>query len=359
MADPARELITRLAEGHPLAPSEFETILTQADDAVHEEARALANELRQKQFGQRIFIRGLVEFTSFCKNDCLYCGLRRSNANAVRYRLTPEQILECAHQGYAAGFRTLVLQGGEDAFFTDERMCGIVAAVKSAHPDMAVTLSLGERSFESYRRLREAGADRYLLRHETALEWHYAKLHPAEQQLSTRLECLHHLKQLGFQVGCGMMVGSPCQTPACLAADLSFIQEFKPHMVGLGPFIPHKATPFANEPAGSVKTTLLLLALVRLMLPKVLLPATTALATLHPEGRLLGIQSGANVIMPNLSPIDHRDHYSLYDNKANTGAEAAEGLALLSRDLAKIGCEIAIDRGDAPTGVRGQSPRRS
>lgn len=348
MADAPRDLIGRLASGNSLTPSEYERILTEADALCREEAMALANEMRKKHFGQGIFIRGLVEFTSYCKNDCLYCGLRRSNAKAVRYRLSQEQILDCMQQGYEAGFRTLVLQGGEDAYFIDERMCAIVAAIKERHPDMAVTLSLGERSWESYRRLREAGADRYLLRHETATEWHYAKLHPAEQRLSTRLECLRHLKELGFQVGCGMMVGSPYQTPACLAADLAFIQEFRPQMVGLGPFIPHNATPFANQPAGSVETTLLLLALVRLIHPKVLLPATTALATLHPRGRLLGIQAGANVIMPNLSPVSIRPHYSLYDNKANTGAEAAEGLALLSSQLKEINCHITINRGDAP-----------
>ncbi len=348
MGENARELIQALAQGKRLSTAEYLLILNEANDQDREQARDLANRTRIEHFGDGIFIRGLVEFTNYCKNDCFYCGIRRSNQDAVRYRLSLPQIMECLEQGYAAGFRTLVLQGGEDGFFTDVRMCEIVTSIKMRHPDVAVTLSLGERSYASYCRLREAGADRYLLRHETATEWHYAKLHPPVQQLATRLECLRNLKALGYQVGCGMMVGSPYQTAECLAADLSFIQEFRPQMVGLGPFIPHHSTPFANQPSGSVETTLLLLSLVRLTLPKVLLPATTALATLHPKGRLMGILAGANVIMPNLSPVSQRDHYSLYDNKANSGAEAAEGLAILSRELETIHCHIVIGRGDAP-----------
>ena len=348
MGEKARELIHALADGKPLSTAEYLHILTEADEQDRELARDLANRTRIARFGEGIFIRGLVEFTNYCKNDCLYCGIRRSNQDVVRYRLTQPQILECLEQGYAAGFRTLVLQGGEDSFFTDDRMCEIITAVKARHHDIAVTLSLGERSYESYRRLREAGADRYLLRHETAVAWHYAKLHPPAQRLDARLECLRQLKELGYQVGCGMMVGSPYQTAECLAADLSFIQEFKPQMVGLGPFIPHHATPFAKEPAGSVETTLLLLSLVRLTLPNVLLPATTALATLHPKGRLMGILAGANVIMPNLSPVSQRNNYALYDNKAHSGAEAAEGLATLSRELESIHCHIVVGRGDAP-----------
>ena len=348
MGERARELIQALAGGKRLPAEDYLLVLKEADAQDREFAAECANRVRIAWFGEGIFIRGLVEFTNYCKNDCLYCGIRRSNQETCRYRLTLEQILECLEQGYAAGFRTLVLQGGEDGFFTDDRMCEIVSSIKLRHPDVAVTLSLGERSYDSYRRLREAGADRYLLRHETAVEWHYAKLHPPVQQLATRLECLRNLKALGYQVGCGMMVGSPYQTAECLAADLSFIQEFRPQMVGLGPFIPHHATPFAQEPSGSVETTLLLLSLVRLTLPNVLLPATTALATLHLKGRLKGILAGANVVMPNLSPVSTRDHYSLYDNKANSGTEAAEGLVTLSRELETIHCHIVIGRGDAP-----------
>lgn len=347
MNETARQLIDALKDGNHLQEKDFLQILTHAGAEDAEYAKSCANALRIANFGQAIFLRGLVEFTNYCKNDCLYCGIRRSNKDVVRYRLTKEQILDCLEQGYAAGLRTLVLQGGEDAYFTDERMCDIVSSVKSRRPDIAVTLSLGERSKESYRRLKEAGADRYLLRHETATEWHYAKLHPSFQKFSNRMQCLEWLKELGYQVGCGMMIGSPFQTAECLASDLAFIQRFRPQMVGLGPFIPHQATPFAKEPAGSVETTLLMLSLVRLTLPKVLLPSTTALATLHPQGRLRGILAGANVIMPNLSPIDLRDNYTLYDNKANTGLEAVEGVALLDKELSSIGCHVVVDRGDA------------
>ena len=348
MIENARHSIDGLLEGKRLSVADFLCIVNDATAEDVAYARQCANQLRQAQFGNRIYIRGLIEFTNYCRCDCLYCGIRRSNTTVHRYRLTQEQILECQRQGYSAGFRTIVLQGGEDTYFDDDRMCAIVAALKSQHPDCAVTLSLGERSRESYRRLKEAGADRYLLRHETADNEHFSRLHPASQTLKTRLECLAFLKELGYQVGCGMMIGSPYQTPECLAQDLYLIQEFRPQMVGLGPFIPHHATPFANMESGTVPDTLKMLALVRLILPKVLLPATTALATLHPEGRLQGILSGANVVMPNLSPIGQRNNYALYDNKANSGIEAAEGLALLSRELEKIGCCISKERGDAP-----------
>ncbi len=349
MAEIAKQLIGELENGHHLTTAQFETLLTTAEADNWQHATESANALRVKNFGNVIYLRGLVEFTNYCKNDCLYCGIRRSNRDVTRYRLSEEQILDCLETGYGAGLRTLVLQGGEDPHFTDERLCAIITSVKTRHPDIAVTLSLGERSRESYRRLRDAGADRYLLRHETADERHYTLLHPAEQTFVNRMACLHALKELGFQVGCGMMVGSPFQTAGCLARDLAFIQDFRPHMVGLGPFIPHQATPFATKPHGSVEDTLHLLSLVRLILPKVLLPATTALATLSPQGRLDGILAGANVVMPNLSPRDVRGHYTLYDNKANTGEEAVEGLARLREDLATIGCRTVVDRGDAPT----------
>ncbi len=348
MSGIVRELVAAIDDGRRLDAKEFERIITDCDSEDLAFAMERANARRVAQFGNEIYIRGLVELTNYCKNDCIYCGIRRSNQNVQRYRLTTEQIMSCLEQGYSAGIRTLVLQGGEDAYYNDDRVCGIVAEIKRMHPDIAVTLSLGERSCESYRRLREAGTDRYLLRHETATEWHYAKLHPASQTLANRMECLRCLKELGYQVGCGMMVGSPFQTAECLANDLAFIQDFRPHMVGLGPFIPHKDTPFAHESAGSVETTLLMLSLVRLILPKVLLPSTTALATLHPQGRLRGILAGANVVMPNLSPLDVRKHYTLYDNKANSGLEAVEGLAALAKELSTIGCRISQSRGDSP-----------
>lgn len=307
---------------------------------------ALAQQTAQKSFGRQIFVRGLIEFTNYCKNDCYYCGIRRSNKNAARYRLTQEEILECCHAGYGLGFRTFVLQGGEDYFYSDEDIAAIVRAIKAQYPDCAVTLSIGERSRETYALWKQAGADRYLLRHETADCTHYAKLHPAELSAQNRQNCLYTLKELGYQAGAGFMVGSPYQTAENLADDLMFLQKLRPQMIGIGPFIPHHDTPFKNEPAGSVELTLVLLAVLRLLFPHVLLPATTALGTLAPGGRLLGIKAGANVIMPNLSPQNVRGKYLLYDNKLHTGAEAAEALNELQREVASIGYRIVSARGD-------------
>lgn len=297
-------------------------------------------------FRKDIFIRGLIELSSYCKNDCLYCGIRRSNKNAVRYRLTKEQILKCCDLGYELGFRTFVMQGGEDPYFTDEVMCDIIGAVKSKYPDCAITLSLGERGKESFKRLYDAGADRYLLRHETANPEHYKKLHPPELSYENRIRSLYELKEIGFQTGAGFMVGSPFQTCEDLANDLLFIKELKPQMCGIGPFVPHRDTVFADKPHGSLRMTLILLSLIRLMHPKILLPATTALGTIDPRGRELGILHGANVVMPNLSPKEHRADYSLYDNKICTGDEAAECIRCLSRRMNSIGYNIVTDRGD-------------
>ena len=291
-------------------------------------------------------MRGLIEFTNYCKNDCYYCGIRRSNKNAARYRLTQEEILECCRAGYGLGFRTFVLQGGEDYFYSDEDIAAIVRAIKAQHPDCAVTLSIGERSSKTYALWKQAGADRYLLRHETADCTHYAKLHPAELSAQNRQNCLYTLKELGYQAGAGFMVGSPYQTAENLADDLMFLQKLRPQMIGIGPFIPHHDTPFKDEPAGSVELTLVLLAVLRLLFPHVLLPATTALGTLATGGRLLGIKAGANVIMPNLSPQNVRGKYLLYDNKLHTGAEAAEALNELQREVASIGYRIVSARGD-------------
>lgn len=305
-----------------------------------------ARERCREFYGDRVFMRGLIEFSSCCKNDCLYCGLRRSNKNAERYRLTPDEILSCYDQGYKLGFRTFVLQGGEDNFYSDEIFCGIIGSIKEKYPDCAVTLSLGERSEESYKRLFDAGADRYLLRHETADKEHYSKLHPKNMSLENRVECLKSLKRIGYQTGCGFMVGSPYQTTDCIVKDLRFIKELQPHMVGIGPFIPHKDTPFGDKAAGSLELTLFLLSLIRLMLPKVLLPATTALGTIDPTGREKGILAGANVVMPNLSPVGVRKKYSLYDNKICTGDEAAECVQCLKKRIDGTGRELVSARGD-------------
>ena len=300
----------------------------------------------QKTYGNQVFIRGLIEFTNFCKNDCYYCGIRRSNSHADRYRLTKEQMLDCCANGYELGFRTFVLQGGEDGYFTDDKICDLVSAIKEKYPDCAVTLSIGEKSKESYKRYFDAGADRYLLRHETADEAHYKKLHPEEMSLAHRKQCLWDLKEIGYQVGCGFMVGSPGQTVETLYEDLQFIRELQPHMVGIGPFISQKDTPFADKASGTMEQTLKLLAIIRLIQPHVLLPSTTALGTIHPKGRELGILSGANVVMPNLSPVNVREKYKLYDNKICTGDEAAECRYCMENRMKSIGYEVAVSRGD-------------
>lgn len=342
------EIIHKLQIEHKASGAELLSLLQCNDTKILEALRQAAQEQAQQTFGNNVYLRGLIEFSNFCKNDCLYCGIRRSNRKAIRYRLTPQKILECCATGYALGLRTFVLQGGEDFAYDDKRLAEVVAEIKRQYPDCAVTLSAGERSPEIYRQWFEAGADRYLLRHETANPEHYAKLHPTELRLSTRLECLRSLKEIGYQVGTGFMVGSPYQTTENLVEDLLFIKDFNPHMVGIGPFIPHKDTPFGEEDAGSGQLTLKLLSILRLLLPKANLPATTALNTLLPNGHQQGILAGANVIMPNLSPQNVRDKYTLYDNKKHSGSEAAEGVAFLRKLLAEIGYEIPISRGDYP-----------
>ncbi|WP_368233904.1 [FeFe] hydrogenase H-cluster radical SAM maturase HydE [Anaerotruncus rubiinfantis] len=341
-----RELIDRLEAERTLPPGDFVRLLTGFDrqlcDYLFEKSRRAARE----RFGNRVYIRGLIEFTNHCKCDCLYCGIRRSNQKARRYRLTLPEILSCCENGYALGFRTFVLQGGEDPYFTDERLCEIVRQMKRSWPDCAVTLSVGEKTERSYHLLREAGADRYLLRHETADPEHFARLHPPTQTLTSRMACLNTLKQLGFQTGAGFMVGSPWQTPETLVADLRFLHDFDPQMVGIGPFIPHADTPFKDFPTGGLELTLFLLGLVRLMLPDVLLPATTALATIALDGRERGILAGANVVMPNLSPTGVREKYTLYNGKLCIGDEAAESRARLQAKMESIGYTLTAERGD-------------
>lgn len=341
-----KELIERLERERDLTNAEFAVLLDQSSGADRDFLFERARAVRDAHYGRKVYIRGLIELTNYCKNDCLYCGIRKSNASCERYRLTKEQILSCCESGYALGFRTFVLQGGEDGWYTDERMTDIVRAMRQAYPDCAITLSLGERGRESFKRLYDAGANRYLLRHETADEAHYAKLHPASMTLTHRLQCLRDLKEIGFQTGAGFMVGSPYQTTECIVRDFRFLQELKPQMVGLGPFIPHHATPLKDFPAGSTERTLLCLSIVRLLLPNVLLPATTALATIDGDGRIKGMNAGCNVVMPNLSPLEDRSKYLLYDNKASSGEEAAESLRALREHLAAAGYEVVIDRGD-------------
>lgn len=308
----------------------------------------MANVFRQKHFGNRIYIRGLIEFTNYCKNNCYYCGIRKDNKALERYRLSKEDILACCKQGYKLGFRTFVLQGGEDSHFTDSRLIDIITDIHNQYPDCAITLSLGERSKDSYNALYKAGASRYLLRHETADKEHYESLHPETMSYDNRLKCLQNLQQIGFQTGCGFMVGSPNQTYETIAKDLCYIQQFHPHMVGIGPFIAHHNTPFSEEKNGTLEDTLLIISLLRLIEPKLLIPSTTALGSIHPDGCKMGILAGANVIMPNLTPCSIREQYALYDNKISQGAETAEGLTTLKKQIKEIGFEIVTDIGDSP-----------
>ena len=348
MTERIRELIRKLERERSLPEAEYAELVRDRDEEAAELLAALAAEKRKAVFGNAVYIRGLIEISSICKNNCLYCGIRQGNPYAERYRLTKEEILVCAEEGYGLGFRTFVLQGGEDPYYTDERLCAIVRDLKERYPDCAVTLSMGERSRESYQALYDAGTDRYLLRHETADAGHYALLHPRQMSFENRMRCLRDLKEIGYQTGTGIMVGSPYQTPEILAKDLKFIGTFRPAMCGIGPFIPHRNTFFRDEPAGTLELTLFLLSVIRLMLPEVLLPATTALGTIHPQGRELGIQAGANVVMPNLSPIGVRKKYELYDNKICTGEESAQCRECLDARMRSIGYRLVTDRGDAP-----------
>lgn len=350
----SRELIEQLIGGGRLTKEEFLFLLKEQSPEVKTFVFQTARGQQQHYYGNQVFIRGLIECTNYCRNDCYYCGIRRSNCSAVRYRLTDDEVLYSCEKGYEIGFRTFVLQGGEDPVWTDERVTGLVSEIKHRYPDCAVTLSLGERERDSYQQFYNAGADRYLLRHETADAGHYARLHPAGLTLEHRKQCLWDLKEIGYQVGTGIMVGSPYQELENLTEDLLFIQQLQPHMVGIGPFISHQDTPFADYPNGSFEMTLYLLGILRIMLPKALIPATTALGTINPEGREQGILAGANVVMPNLSPTSVRQKYMLYDNKLNTGLESHEGLTELKARMAAIGYEIVSGRGDCKDYIRKQ-----
>lgn len=340
------QIIDRLEATQTAEKEELAYLLENINDDELEYLRKKAQATALRVFSNKVYIRGLIEISSICKNDCLYCGIRKSNKNAVRYRLSPQDIYDCCDLGHKLGFRTFVMQGGEDGYFTDEVMCEIIRNVKQKYPECAITLSLGERSYDSYKRMFEAGADRYLLRHETANDEHYSKLHPPEMSLENRKQCLYKLKEIGYQTGAGFMVGSPFQTYETLAEDLLFIKELSPQMCGIGPFIPHKDTSFADRQSGSVRLCLTLLSVIRLMLPNILLPSTTALGTADPLGREKGILHGANVVMPNLSPKRHRADYALYDNKICTGDEAAECIECMSKRMKSIGYRIVTDRGD-------------
>lgn len=342
-----KRLIDKLKKTQTLTKEEWILLIENRTPELAEYVFEQARKVREEHYGKDVYIRGLIEFTNYCKNDCYYCGIRKSNLNAARYRLEKEDILECCRLGYELGFRTFVLQGGEDGYFTDERVAEIVSAIKAQHPDCAITLSIGEKSFASYQKFYEAGAERYLLRHETYDPCHYRKLHPQNLSAEERQQCLWDMKRIGYQVGTGFMVGSPYQTAENLADDMLFLKKLNPQMVGIGPFIPHKDTMFANETAGTLELTLCMLGLLRLMLPKVLLPSTTALGTIDPNGREKGILAGANVVMPNLSPIHVRKKYMLYNDKISTGDEAAESVEHLKLRMKNIGYEVVVSRGDS------------
>lgn len=349
-----REIVDHLKNEKNISMEELEILLCADEEETADYLMAQAAETARSYYGNHIYIRGLIEFTNYCRNDCYYCGIRKSNGRAQRYRLDEAQILSCCAKGYELGFRTFVLQGGEDPFFTDSKICDLVSKIKTRYPDCAVTLSIGEKTRESYQAYFDAGADRYLLRHETADEAHYRLLHPETLSCANRKRCLYELKEIGYQTGCGFMVGSPGQTVGTLYEDLQFIRELHPEMVGIGPFIPQKDTPFGDQSAGTLEMTLRLLAIIRLMNPEVLLPATTALGTIHPRGRELGIRAGANVVMPNLSPVDVREKYKLYDNKICTGDEAAECRFCMERRMESIGYQVVVSRGDC---IRGRADK--
>lgn len=339
-----KSLPIKLKEEKNLSDEELLKLLS--TNEYDSELHTLADEVRREIYGEDVYIRGLIEISNYCKNDCYYCGIRRGNKSAVRYRLAKDDILACCEEGYKLGFRTFVMQGGEDPYYTDDVMCGIVSAVRERYSDCAITLSLGERSYESYLALYNAGANRYLLRHETANAEHYGKLHPQSMNLQNRKDCLFNLKEIGYQVGSGFMVGSPYQTTENLVEDLRFLQKLSPDMIGIGPYVTHAQTPFASFENGSVELTLRLLSVLRLMFPYVLLPSTTALGTLHPQGRELGLKAGANVVMPNLSPVKVRKLYELYENKICTGEEAAQCRGCLEKRVEAAGYRIVTDIGN-------------
>ncbi|MBR1899796.1 MAG: [Lachnospiraceae bacterium] len=340
------ERIGQLKKESMLGAEDLRMLLTTLTTEEEQLLYDTACEVRRGVYGTDVYLRGLIEFSSYCRNNCLYCGLRRGNEHCERYRLETEEILECADRGYELGFRTIVLQSGEDLWYSDDKICSIVSQIKERHPDIAVTLSIGEKSRASYQAYFDAGADRYLLRHETYNAEHYRRLHPKEMSRENRIRCLHDLKDIGYQVGCGIMVGSPYQTADHIVEDLLFMRQFHPQMVGIGPFIPHKDTPFRDMSRGTLEDTLHLLAITRLLLPDVLLPATTALGTIDPRGREKGILAGANVVMPNLSPSSVREKYMLYDGKICTGDEAAECRRCMEQRISSVGYRVVVSRGD-------------
>ncbi len=339
-------LIDKLKQNNCLERFEYQYILDNIDREAFVYLSKQSREVTNASYGKFVYMRGLIEFSNYCKQDCNYCGIRASNSKAKRYRLNKAQILECCDEGYRLGYRTFVLQGGEDPHFTREVLVDLIRTIKAKYPKTALTLSLGERSYEDYAAFYEAGANRYLLRHETASKRLYEYLHPSAMSFENRMECLHNLKKIGFQVGAGFMVNTPTQTNADLVEDLLFLQEFKPAMCGIGPYLSHDDTPLNNQNNGTVDQTIVLVSLVRLMHPNCLLPSTTALGTLESIGREKALKAGANVVMPNLSPTNVRELYEIYQDKICTGDEAAHCRNCIEAKINTIGLIVDMQRGD-------------
>lgn len=340
------ELIAKLEQEGNLNNDELAALIDSNAPDTNALLANAADKVRRRHYGNAVFIRGLIEFTNYCKNNCFYCGIRAGNSCAQRYRLSDEDILSCCAEGYDLGFRTFVLQGGEDPYFTDDKICKLVASIRANHSDCAITLSIGEKPRDSYQAYFDAGANRYLLRHETATKEHYYQLHPQSMSFENRIRCLYDLKDIGYQVGSGFMVAPPYQSTQNLITDLRFLQKLEPDMIGIGPYITHKETPFKDKQGGSLELSLRMLSILRLMFPYALLPSTTALGSIHPHGRELGLQAGGNVVMPNLSPGNVRKYYAIYNNKLSSGLEAAQSLAALKEEIKKAGYQVIIDKGD-------------
>ncbi len=339
------KLIDKLYENNNLDYDEIVFILNNIEEAGKDYLIQKAHETRMKTYGNKVFFRGLIEFTNHCIKGCKYCGINSKNSNISRYRLELDDILLCCEMGYNLGYKTFVLQGGEDNYYTDDKVIETIKTIKSRYPNVAITLSIGEKSYKSYEMYFNAGADRYLLRHETANRELFQRIH-TNTSYDNRIDCLWNLKKIGYQVGAGFMVGIPNQTKEDLAMDMIFLKRLEPEMVGIGPFIPHKDTIYKDEIGGTLEDTITMIALTRLFLPYSLLPATTALGTISPMGREKGLKAGANVIMPNLSPINVREKYSLYNGKISSLNEVAEFKDLIEKSIVSSGFTIDMSRGD-------------
>lgn len=345
MGEEIRDLIEKLYQTSVLEESELLYLLENYSKEAAKLLAQRANEVRLKNYGDKVYLRGLVEFTNYCHRHCKYCGIRSENKKVSRYRLLEGEIIDCINRGYELGYRTVVLQGGEDVYYTDDKLVALLERIKDKWPEIAITLSIGEKSYAAYKRYFEAGAERYLLRHETASDALYKSLHP-HMSYENRMRCLSDLKDIGYQVGTGFIVGLPGQTAAHLVQDLMFIKAFKPHMVGIGPFMPQKDTPLGTMPAGTADMTTYLISILRLLQGDLLLPATTSLGSIDPLGREKGLKAGANVVMPNLSPVEVREKYALYDGKVCTGDEAAQCRRCIEKRIEQAGYKVDMGRGD-------------